>query len=362
MEEQLLLPESGMRKMPRIPATKICLIRMSSLGDIVHALAMVNGLRKGYPEAHLTWILDAVPYEMVKHQPNVDRFIVFRRKDGLSFRRKLARELKTEHFDLVLMPQVSFRASLISVFVRADIKLGFDIRRSRELHWLFTNRKLLPRSPQHVQDQFFEFLDYLEIKDYPKKWGFVFTDEELKWRQTFFQQTDRPVISFVISSSNSQKNWNASGYAQVIDHVNEVLQMQSMIIGGPSQREQSMAKEILRYCKSDPIVALEKPIRRTLLQLSGSVLVVSPDTGPLHAAVAMNIPTVGLYGFSNPRRCGPYRRFHDLLINKYIDPGEENSRIRRKTRQGRMERITPYEAIEKIELGLRRYTDWLQPA
>lgn len=342
--------------MLKIPARKICIIRMSSLGDTVHALALVNGLRKGYPDAHLTWILQTLPYEMVKRQPNVDQFIAFDRKGGLKSWQKLARELKGKRFDLVLAPQVSAKASLITTLVRSKIKLGFDIRRSRELHWLVTNRKLPPHPPQHVQDQFFEFLDYLEIEDYPVEWNFAFTEEELAWQESFFKKLGRPVVSFVIASSDPRKNWHTRGYAQVMDYVDKTLKMQPMIVGGPSRHEQSTATEILRLCSSSPFLALEKPIRRTLLQLSGSALVVSPDTGPLHMAVAMNVPTVGLYGFSNPRRCGPYRRFHDLLIDKYTNPGEENARIRRTTRPGRIERISTDEVIEKIELGLRRYS------
>jgi heptosyltransferase I len=91
-----------------------------------------------------------------------------------------------------------------------------------------------------------------------------------------------------------------------------------------------------------------------MLQLSGSRIVVSPDTGPLHMAVGMNIPTIGLYGFSDPRRCGPYR-YRDLLIDKYNDYGEENSPITRATRKGKMGKITPQEVIDKIDLALKRY-------
>jgi heptosyltransferase I len=84
-------------------------------------------------------------------------------------------------------------------------------------------------------------------------------------------------------------------------------------------------------------------------------MVVSPDTGPLHAAVALNIPTIGLYGASNPRRCGPYKKFGDLLIDKYTDPGEENDPISRRLKPSRMEQITPDEVIEKIKYGLEKY-------
>jgi len=341
--------------MPNISAKKICLIRISALGDTVHALALVNGLRKGYPDAHLTWILQSLPHEMVKYQPNIDRFIVLNPNGGLKSWRNLNQQLKDERFDLAIILQVSFRASLITALVRADIKLGFDFKRSRELNWLFTNRRIPPHEPQHVQDQFFEFLDFLEIKDYPVEWNFAFSDEELKWRHRFFQTIDRSVIAFVTATSDPLKNWHPKGFAQVMDYVDQTLNFQPMIIGGPSPREHQIAEYILNQCRCTPVVALEKSIRRTLLQLSGAVLVVSPDTGPLHAAVALNVPTVGLYGLSDPRRCGPYRKFHDLLIDQYTDPGKENLPIRRKTHHHRMKKITPEEVIEKIKYGIGKY-------
>ena len=91
------------------------------------------------------------------------------------------------------------------------------------------------------------------------------------------------------------------------------------------------------------------------MQIAGSRLIVSPDTGPLHMAVALNVPTVGLYGYSDPSRCGPYRKYHDLLIDKFNDPGDEGTPVTRKTKPGRMECISAGEVIEKINLGLNKY-------
>ena len=80
---------------------------------------------------------------------------------------------------------------------------------------------------------------------------------------------------------------------------------------------------------------------------------VAPDTGPLHAAVALGTPTVGLYGYSNPRRCGPYRAYGDLLVDRFSEPGEEDAL--RRTKPGRMARITADEVFDKVRLALERY-------
>lgn len=341
--------------MPRIEAKKICLIRTSALGDTIHALGLVNGLRHGYPDAHLTWVLQTLPYEMVKHQKNVDRFITFDRKGNLREWLHLIQRLRQESYDLVIVPQVSMKVNFITLMIKAKNKLGFDFQRSKEFHWLVTNRKI-PGSPMgHVQDQFFEFLHYLEIDDYPVEWNVTFTEQEKVWQRSFFNKISRPVIGFVIASSSREKDWDLSGYAQVIDYVDEQLDCQPMLIGGPGKLEKQYAEIIGQRCRAEPVIALEKPIRKTLLQIQGCRLIVSPDTGPLHIAVALNVPTIGLYGYSNPNRCGPYKKFHDLLIDKYNEPDEVSARITRKTKSDRMRLISAELVIEKIRLGLTSY-------
>jgi heptosyltransferase I len=345
----------------RFPARRICVVRTSALGDVIHALAMVNGLRAGYPEAHITWVLHPVPWQAVREQPVVDRFLVFPRR-GLAGWLRLRRELARERFDLLLLPQVSFKAGLVAALAHADVKVGFDRGRSRELHGLFVDHRIPHREPGHVQDAYLEFLEYLGIEGYVPEWRLVFSGEEKAEQGRFFAALGRPAVAFVVASSNPEKDWPAASFARVMEHV-AARGLRPLIVGGPSPREREVAAAITAACRTDVAVGLAESVRTTLWQLAGSALVVSPDTGPLHAAVAMDVPTVGLYGYSDPRRCGPYRRFHDLLIDRFNEPGEDEGRpVRRVTRKGRMARIRPEDVIERVEVALRKYRPELLPA
>ncbi len=337
--------------MPRIEARRICLIRLSAIGDIVHGLALANGLRRGYADAHLTWILEPIGYEMMREQRVIDEFIVFHRKKGVDGWRDLHRILRQRSFDLLLTPQISFKSSLVSFFVRSTIKMGFDFARSRELHWFFTNRHLPAHAPQHVLDQFREFLTALDIPIAPPEWNIRFTDDELAGKATFFERFRAPVVGFIPASSNPDKDWTPEGYSRAIEHVTDRYGMEPLIIGGPGKREKEFADEVCRLSRRPPAVALERPIRKTMWQLSGCRLVIGPDTGPLHIAVALGIPVIGLFGYSNPRRCGPYYS-RELIVDRYTDPGEETGPIRRRVRPGRMARITPEEVIARIDQAL----------
>jgi heptosyltransferase I len=82
--------------------------------------------------------------------------------------------------------------------------------------------------------------------------------------------------------------------------------------------------------------------------------VLSPETGPLHMAVALERPVISLMGYTNPKRTGPYRRYHDLIVDAYGDPGEDYA-ISMENRPGRMKRIETRHVLDKIALWRDRY-------
>ncbi|MBW3672049.1 MAG: glycosyltransferase family 9 protein [Acidobacteria bacterium] len=313
-------------------------------------------MRQLYPESEITWILEPIPYQIAKEQREVDDFIVFSPGKSLRGWNELRSELASRpRFDLLLVPQVSTRSSFVTALVDAEVKLGFDWNRSREGHWWFVNHHLPKGRLRHAQDLFFEFLEYLGLDSHEPEWNIRLTADETAREHEFFASIGKAVLALVVASSVPEKDWDPSGYAAVADEARERFGLMPMLVGGPSAREKSISDQIASKMSSDPIVALDRPVRDMLWKLHGSRVVVAPDTGPLHAAVAMNRPTIGLYGYSNPRRCGPYSRFHDLLIDTYTDPDDEQT-ISRETKTERMSHITPEAVLQKIELALKRYS------
>jgi heptosyltransferase I len=82
--------------------------------------------------------------------------------------------------------------------------------------------------------------------------------------------------------------------------------------------------------------------------------VVSPDTAPLHLSVAVGTPVVSLMGQTSPRRSGPYRRYHDLIVDAFADPGD-GDRVVWERRPGRMARITVADVVHRVETWHTRY-------
>jgi heptosyltransferase I len=340
------------------PPREIALVRLSALGDVVHALPLATALRRAYPDARLTWVIQPVPYRLIYNHPAVDEFLIFRRRRGFSAWRSItdiARSLRARRYDLVVTPQTAFKAGLVTGLLRAPVKIGFDRARAHELSWLFTTHQIPSRPLAHFQDEYLEFLEYLGIDPYPMEWGIRFTEEELVAQRIFFEEMGGPVCAVVVGTSWPEKNWAAERYARLVDALAVEFGFRCILVGGPAASERRMADRILQLAEIPPVDTLGDDVRRLAYLLAGSSLVISPDTGPLHLARALDVPVVGLYGYTNPIRCGPYEKYQELVVDGYAaHPGEVYPSSQEYRPEG-MGRVTVEGVLEKVQLAVERY-------
>jgi heptosyltransferase I len=332
----------------------ICIVMMSAVGDAVHALPVVNALKRANPAAKITWILQPGPATLVRHHPSVDEIIIFDRQRGWRAFADVRSQLGARRFDLVLDLQVYFKAGIVTAFTNAPVKLGFDRARARDFNWLFTNRKIPAHPVQHVQDQYFEFLAALGVSAEPVEWNLGPWPSERPSQQEFIASLDRPIASIVIATSKPEKDWIPERWAEVCDVLHDRYGMQVVLVGGTSERERAAEREVMAKTSHRPRSELGSGLRKLVSILDASALIISPDTGPLHMSVALDRPVISLMGYTNPKRTGPYRKFHDLMIDAYGDPGE-NYPISMENRPGRMIRIETQDVLDKIAVWQRRY-------
>jgi len=339
------------------PPREICIVMLSAIGDSVHVLPVAHALKRAWPRCRITWVVQPVPYRLVAGHPAIDEFIIFERRRGSAAWRSFAevrRAMRQRSFDLLLGLQVYFKAGLITALANARVKLGFDRARARDLQGLFTNSRIPAREPQHVQDQYFEFLEYVGVDPRPVTWGLTITDDERRAQRAFFDGLDRPACAVVVATSQPDKNWLPAGYARVLEGIESDFGLRPVLVGGPSETERRIATEVEHATGATVVNALGDDVRRLAWLLEGSRLVISPDTGPLHIARALGTPVVGLYGHTNPKRTGPYRAFEELVVDGYALHEGENYPASA-GRRGGMQRVTPEKVLEKVGLALERY-------
>ena len=328
---------------------------MSAVGDVVHVMPVIHALKAHQPNMKITWVLQPGPATLVRGHPLVDDMVLFNRSGGWNEFLNVRRELSARHFDIVLGLQVYFKAGVITGFTNAPVKLGFDRARARDLNWLFTTHRIPPHAGQHVQDQYFEFLTALGIPFGAPQWALgPWNDEERSWQSTFIQPFDRPIAPIVVATSKAAKDWDASRWAQVANALYHDFGLQPVLVGGRSDREVRAESIILRDA---PVAhsALGSGLRRLSAIFDASALVLSPDTGPLHLAVALRAPVISLMGYTNPKRVGPYDFSRDLMIDAYGNPGE-NYPLDLSYRERRMQNISIHDVLAMVERWRERYS------
>lgn len=336
--------------MSRVPLDRVCIVMMSAVGDAVHVLPVLTALKRHHPAMHVTWVLQPGPATLVRGHRCVDEIILFDRTKGVQGFLDIRRALASRRFDLVINLQVYFKAGIITGFTHAPVKLGFDRARARDANWLFTTHRIPPHAMQHVQDQYFEFCEWLGVPHEPPTWDLgPWNDAERTWQREFLARFDRPIAPIVVGTSKPQKDWLPERWAEVCDALHHDFGLQPVLVGARSPREVRAEQVILERARTKPYSALGQGGLRGLAGIiAGSALVLTPDTGPLHMTVALDRPVISLIGYSNPKRVGPYRKFGDLMIDAYGEPGEDYP-ISMENRTDRMPRITVQQVLDKVE-------------
>ncbi len=308
----------------RLPLTKapekICILRLSALGDVSHTVPVVRAIQKQWPSTEITWICGKFEYKLLQLLEGV-RFVVFDKKAGLKEYLKLWKTLKGEKFDVLLQMQVAARANIASLGIKSDIRIGWDKARSRDLHQLFINQQVPAVYQQHQVEGFLSFAQQLGINANEVEWNLPVTKNAQDFAEQYIDN-DKPSMVISACSSHPLRNWLPERYAALADYAIEQYGMQVILSGGPSDIEREMAQKIEAHLSNKVLNLVAKDTLEQLLGLlSKATLVVSPDSGPAHLANALGVPVIGLHACTWSRRTGPYSSL-DYCVDEFPQAAE----------------------------------------
>ncbi len=301
----------------------MCLLRLSALGDVTHVVPLVRTLQAARPDTPIHWIIDKAGHKLLDGLPGVT-FHAYDKKSGMAGVKELRRQLPPGRFEALLQMQVAFRANLLSAFIPAERRIGYDRSRSKDLHGLFINERIPDRPGIHVLDAIGSFCEPLGLRQTEVSWDLAVPQSAYEWAAAQWQDDGRPVLMISPCSSHVRRNWYADRYAAVANHAAQ-RGWQVVLCGGRSELERSMADAIQAQLHTPALDLVGKDTLKQLpALLARANLVMTPDSGPMHIANAMGAKVLGLHAASNPNRSGPYsdRRYcvdrYDDAARKYL--------------------------------------------
>ena len=286
----------------------LCVLRLSAVGDVCHALPVVRTLQAAWPDTRITWIIGKLEASLVGDIPGIE-FIIFDKSQGLGAHLALRRALKDRRFGLLLHMQMSLRASVASLAVKTPLKLGFDKERAHDFQYWFTNKRIWHKPRQHVMDSLFGFTEALGIREHRLRWDIPVPAEAAAFaREQIPGGTGALIISPCANPRfRNWRSWQPEYYAAVAEHAIAKHGLKVLVTGGPSEIERSYGERITALAKSPVTNLVGKTSLKQLLALLGrGTVLISPDSGPVHMGTAAGIPVIGLYATTNPDRAGPY--------------------------------------------------------
>ncbi len=315
---------------------RVLVVKPSSLGDIVHTLPLVHGLKRCFPECSLGWIVQDGFAGLLERDPAVDRvypihisstsdphagrFAYFHAlQQTLATLKQLRKILAAEPYDHVLDLHASFRSGLLGRMNPGGLRLGF--RDARELNTFFQHQLVtVPEDVEHALDKNLLFAEYLNCVISDEDFYICCNQADEKAVENFLQEqdvADRQVVYANPAARWQTKFWPAEQWAALADQFSR--QGRVMVFGGSSQDRKYIAS-ISALMHSRPIVAAGRfSLPESVALLQKSCLYVGLDSGPMHMAALALIPVVALFGPTHPTRVGPYRVAHRIVRQENLD-------------------------------------------
>ena len=302
----------------------ILIVKLSAIGDVIHTLPSLAALRKLYPDANITWVIEEASSDLIMNHPHLDRVIVSRRKRWIEdFKhgrivkpfnemKSFVKELKEQSYDLVIDFHGLLKSAVVVFLSSGKRKLGYDSM--QEMSGLFLNEKIPEDLDKHAVDRYLDFLRYLGAEEREPEFLIPVHEENINRIEGFLQtnnidKKDRFVAVSPIALWDT-KLWEDEKFARLCDRIAEELKVRVVFTGSDPRK---LEKIQLRM----KFPALNLGGRTTLRDLAYlyrlSSLVITTDSGPMHIAAAAGTPVVALFGPTDPSRTGPYGFGHTVI-------------------------------------------------
>jgi len=285
---------------------RFLVMRLGSLGDIVHAFPAVGGLRNSFPHAEIIWLTHPKWKALVKASSLASEVWTVDTRDWASLRSILAR-IRQHHFTAAIDYQGLWKSASIPFLARVARRIGFSSETVREAGVpLFYTDRVQVNPAAHLADQNGELSLRAGAKTGTADVGLqILPEDQAAVKKSLHSQG---IAEYVVLSPGGgwrSKCWPADRFGKLALRILEELNLRSVINAGPG--EEDVAENVLAAGGAASPVTYSGNLGQLMALLKNATAVIAGDTGPLHLADALGAPVVAIFGPTDPARNGPYR-------------------------------------------------------
>lgn len=305
--------------MPIPSEKKILVVRLSSLGDLVHTIPAVAALRAGFPGAQIDWVADRRWLPLIELVTCIDQAIPLDRSPRAVL--ALITRLRGTHYTCALDLQGRYRSAVLGWLSGAPRRIGRAAQSTREPGAaLFYTDRVIPAG-RHIVDMTVDLAIHAGIQP-PSVPQFPLRIPPAASQRTLGKLVNQGITgAYVVVSPGGgwkSKCWPPDRFGALAAAIDRRYNLPLVVNIAPG--EEDMAREIIRAAAPSRPVALSFDIHELAALLAEARLVVAGDTGPLHLAAALGTRVVGLFGSTDPARNGPLPR--GLVVQAASDPSQ----------------------------------------
>ncbi|HEV2983741.1 MAG TPA: glycosyltransferase family 9 protein [Vicinamibacterales bacterium] len=293
--------------------TRLLIVRLGALGDIVHAIPVAAALRRAFESARIDWLVSAAHREILDLVPVIDRRLVINDRvaaQGSASFLSTIRELRRSQYDAAFDLQGLLKSALLARSSGAPRVIGFSSAYAREsLARLFYTEAhdpgcgglYDPRETRHVVDINLSVLQLVGITTGKPEFPIEIVESAVARRAA--ELTDGRYALLNPGAAWPNKRWPPERFGALAFALLERHRLASIVLWGPA--EEAIADAVIASSQGAAVSIGTTTIADVVALARGAAIMVSGDTGPMHVASAVRTPIVGIYGPTRPARNGP---------------------------------------------------------
>ena len=298
---------------------RILIIRNDGIGDVLNSTPAISALRDAYRDAHISVVVKPPGAEMLRLNPHVDKVLIYD-ADNMSLRSRwrFLRQLRAERYDMAVVLRNASQSNFMAYFSGARYRIG---RRSERKRFSFTLTHGVnfhdPKGTKHETERNMDVARLAGVGDGSRELVLRLSEEERAWARDFLPVvTPRVLVGIHPGGSSFDKLWPAENFAHIANRLIQDFGAKIALFGG--RGEEDLVRSIQDKMTHPPVLATGIQLRQFAALVAECSLFLCNDSGPMHIAAALKVPTVAIFGPTDHVRWKPHSE-NAVIVRQDMD-------------------------------------------